>query len=770
MARSTATGAHSRDPRDEPGTPEETASRVGRRRFLTFLVAAPILTIGGRWVLDQAPASAQLPQPPGPTVSDFYDLGDALTTASAPTMSLLTLEITEDSRARFALPRMEVGQAVVTSVAMMIAEELGFPLHRVDVTLADSRPELMFNQLTGGSYNIRALYQPVSKMAAAAREQTMHAAAKRWRVPVREVAVIDGAVQGPGGLVASFGSLSQPAAALSRPLDPPAKPVSQHTVLGKRRTQVDARAMVTGRKRYTLDLDVPGAKPTVSVHAPQLLGTLASFDNEGEIRRMPGVIDVATIRAVPHAGVGQPDPYLLDDSPTAIVIMAETFGHALAAEQAVRATWNPGPVDGMSDADFRDQLRAQSLPVVAPKLGQQTVDGEFDFAHVAHAPLETMSAIADVRDGSAEVWSGLKVPIPAQQEIAEALGLPMGKVTVHVIPSGGSFGRRLFHEAAVEAALASRAFGRPVKLMWSRAQDTKHDRFRPPTHHKIRATHVGGAVLSFEHRCASGYTSFSHGLGDALTSVGAHNAVGNYAVAQSIWLLMVTAPYNLGVTTQTLHEVDFHMTPNTGSWRSVYTGTARTAEEIMMDEIAAALGKDPVQFRMQTLKEERAKRCLRWVARRGGWGRSMPAGTAQGVAVNTEHRSAVACLVELDARDRSNPRVTKAVMAFDAGLPINPSGLEAQMLGGLNDGIATILQAGIHIDNGAVRESSYSDYRYTRQRNYPPDVLLHVFPARGNHAEPGGAGETSVPVAAGAVANAYARATGTKPRSFPINH
>lgn len=745
------------------------ATMMGRRRFLTYLVAAPTLTVGGHWVLDQADAGAaesQLPPVPGPSVSDFYDLGDALTMAAVPTMPLLTLEITEDNRARFALPRMEVGQAMVTTVAMFIAEELSFPLDRVDVTLADSRPELLFNQLTGGSYNTRALYQPVSKLAAGARERTRAAAAEQWGVDPSEVTVSDGTVAGPGGRTATFGSLSQLAASLGRPFDPPAKPVSEHTLLGSRQGQVDARAMVTGAKRYTLDLDVPGATPAVSVHSPHIKGTLASFDNEAAIRGMSGVIDVATIRAVPHGGFGENPGYGSGDEPTAIIILAETFGQALAAEEAVQATWNPGPVNDMSDPDFEDRLRRAGLPVLVPPLLHLTVDGEFDFAHVAHAPLETMCAVADVKADRAEVWSGLKVPIPAQQEIAEALGLPLDQVTVHVVPSGGSFGRRLFHEAALEAAIASRALGRPVKLMWSRAQDTKHDRLRPSTHHRIRATHLLGSVLSFEHRFTSGFTSYSHGLGDSLTSVGAHNPVVNIGFAQSIFLLMMTAPYNLGLTTQTLHEVNFGM--NTGSWRSVYTGTGRTAEEIMMDEIAAALGKDPVAYRMQTLKEESAKRCLEWVADNGQWGRTMPAGTAQGVAVNTEHRSAVACLVELDANDPANPRVTKAVMAFDAGLPINPSGLEAQMLGGLNDGIATILQASIHIDNGAVRESSYSDFMYTKQGDSPTEVVLHVFPASGD--EIGGAGETSVPAGAGAVANAYARATGTKPRRFPINH
>lgn len=165
----------------------------------------------------------------------------------------------------------------------------------------------------------------------------------------------------------------------------------------------------------------------------------------------------------------------------------------------------------------------------------------------------------------------------------------------------------------------NQAMQRPVKLQWGRNQDTQHDRLRPPSVHKIRATHLGGQVQSFEHRYTGGFISFSHGLGDAMTSIGAHDPATNALLGINIHALQHTAPYNVGVTTQTLREVDFGMTPNTGSWRSVYTGTGRTVEEIMMDEIAAALGKDPVEYWIETAKEDALKECIRWVAENGNW-------------------------------------------------------------------------------------------------------------------------------------------------------
>jgi isoquinoline 1-oxidoreductase subunit beta len=228
--------------------------------------------------------------------------------------------------------------------------------------------------------------------------------------------------------------------------------------------------------------------------------------------------------------------------------------------------------------------------------------------------------------------------------------------------------------------------------------------------------------------------------------------------------LSVSVPYNFGGANASLSEMKLDMP--TGSWRSVHSAPFRAAEEIMVDELAKAMGKDPVQFRTQFLKSKAVKAVLNKVAQAGQWGKAMPKGWAQGVACHEEHNSSVACLVEINATDPKNPRVTKAVMAIDVGRPINPRGLQAQMAGGLHDAISTTLQAGLHIDKGAVREGSYSDFRWARQRHSPPDIQVHVMPATG---EPGGAGEVGVPVAAGAIANAYARATGTQPRRFPIN-
>ncbi|MFE3449087.1 molybdopterin cofactor-binding domain-containing protein [Nonomuraea sp. NPDC059194] len=721
---------------------------VNRRRFLTFLVAAPTLTLATNLVTEAtASTTTEAVVPSLPQPADLMDLGDVLILAGSPTSHLLVLEVTEDGEVRFELPRAEVGQGITTAVAMLVAEELDLPLSKVRVRLADARSELLMNQLTGSSNTIRSVYDPVRRIAAAARARMVAAAAGQWGLPADRLITRDGAVVAPDGRTASYGSLTALAAKLSAPdLTATPKPETEHKLVGTPQSRIDARAMVTGAMPYTLDLDVAGAKPTMVRRPPTINGTVRSVNNEAAVRAMPGVIDLAVV-------------------PTGVAVMAETFGQALDAKKALDVTWNGGTVDALSDADIRKRLRAAVPPFAVPPLLTQHLDAEFAFAFVSHAPLETNAAIADVRDDRAEVWAGLKSPIVAKQTIAAAVGLPEDRVTVHVTQSGGSFGRRLFFDGALEAARISKAMGKPVKLMWSRIDDMRHGRARPATHHKIRATFALGQVLTYEHRVAAVETDLRHGLGEILTATAASLPVaGNLSFAQTVFLTTVKVPYNFGVVTELLNEVPLKM--HTASWRSVYSANTRGAEEILVDELAKKLGKDPVAFRREFLKTDRQRAVLEKVATVGNWGRAMPAGFAQGVGFHDEYRSCTACLVEIDARDPKKPRVVKAVIAADVGRPINPRGLEAQLLGGLTDAIATTLRAGLHIDKGLPLEGSYSQFHYARQKDSPTDVQIFILPANG---EPGGAGELGVPAAVGAIANAYARATGTRPRSFPIN-
>jgi isoquinoline 1-oxidoreductase beta subunit len=718
-------------------TEDGTTGEITRRRLLAYAAAAPTLAVGVRLadavVGREAPAGAQ--------VAELVDFTDALTLAALPTQHLLVIEVTAANRVVVRLPRAEVGQGLTTAVAQIVAEETDARLADVDVALEDARPELVFNQLTGGSNSVHALYGPLRVAAAGVRARLVTAAARRWGVAAGDLATQDTTVVGPGGRTATYGDLSAAAATVTIPaVAAVPKDPADFTVVGRPTTRIDARDIVTGRARYTQDLAVPGALPCVVARPPTLGGTVGTLDSAAA-ESMPGVVAVTRI-------------------PSGVAVVAASFDQAVAARDALVVDWRPGPSAGLSDAEVSSRLASASPPFVLPPLGSLTVERSFEFAFVPHAPLEVLNCVADVRADRAELWLPSKSPIVAAQTVALALGLPADRVTLHVVRGGGSFGRRLFFDPAVEAALVSRAVGRPVRLLWTRADDMRHGRLRPASHHRARATHLLGRVLSYEHRMASVTLDGSHGLGELLTSVGAE-ALG--AVGPAMFHLSQIDLYHFGVQTRSLREVDLAFP--TGSWRSVFSGQVRTVDEVMVDEVARALGRDPLAFRRSRLRSARLRAVLDQVAAAGAWGRSMAPGTAQGLGLHEEYKSVVAFLVELDARDPARPRVTRAVAAVDVGRAVNPRGLEAQVQGALVDALSVTLTAGVHIDGGAVRESSYTDFRYARMRDTPVEVEVHVMPPTG---EPGGAGELGVPAACAAVANAWARATGARPSRFPI--
>lgn len=711
------------------------ARQLSRRKFVVYSLAASTLTVAAPLGCDAAPAEGAEPTAAATTRRPS---GVLVTGADE---EMLVLEVTEANKIVVRLPRVEVGQGVTTAVAMMIAEELDARLTDIDIPLADARAK--GNQFTGGSSSVSSLYGPARELAALARAKLVTAAARRWHLPARFLYTRNTRVIAPDGRSATFGSLTASAARITRPaVSSRPKPASRHRVIGRPTTRIDARDIVTGKAKYAGDLAVAGAKPTVVARPPTLGGKLVSVDSRAA-RAMPGV------HAVVKAAGG-------------VAVVAETFHHAFQAREALRITWAPGPLVSLSDAAIRSRLRAAVPRLGNPPRGSAQTEGEFEFAFVSHAPMEVLTAVADVRADRAEIWFSSQTPMDARESIASAVGLPSSKVKVHVIRGGGSFGRRLNHDAAIEAALISKAARRPVKLMWSRADDIRHGRMRPASHHRIRASHARGRVVAFTHMTASVSESYE---GPGLSAQGgAGNTVTPAVGPASGPLPSDSGLYNFGRVSGNSGSVELAIP--LGAWRSVDSGTMRTAEEIVVDEVARSLGKDPVAFRRATLRNKAVKAVLDKVREAGDWGRALPPGQAQGVAVHEEYGSCVACLVEIDATDPKDPRVTKVVMAADVGTAVNPRGLEAQLMGTAIDGISTILQAGLHIDRGAVRESSYADFHYARQRHAPLRFEAHIMPSR---REPGGAGELGVPAAAGAVANAYARATGSRPRRFPLN-
>jgi isoquinoline 1-oxidoreductase beta subunit len=731
------------------------AEDLRRRRFLGYLLAAPTLAVAVQW-FDPPKADAAVPTLPQP--EEIFDLGDLQNLAAAPTANLVSVQMNRDGSASFAVPRAEVGQGITTAVAMMVAEELDLPLSKVDVTLADARPELLMNQLTGGSNSVRSIFTPVRTAAAIARQRLVATAAKQWGVKDSELTTRDGVISHPSGLTATYASLVVAAASSKvEAATVQLKATSDFKVLGTPQNRIDARDIVMGRKTFGMDIQVPNAKPTMVRRPPTINGTVRSVNNEAAVLAMPGVTDVAAVS-------------------NGVAVRADTFGQCIDGLRALDVTWGPGTVDGESDATVLAQLKKAELPMLVPGLLTEVLDAEFTFAFASNSPLEPDNAIADVRKDSAEIWSSLKVPIVAQEDIAAQLGLPVGAVKVHVAQGGGSFGRHLFHNVAAEAAEISQKMGKPVKLMWSRTDDFRQGRTHPMCTSRIRATYALGNVVSFEQRHTSVQTEFSHGLGEMITSFAAKLPIaGNLSFAGSIFLLTQSSPYNFGVTTQLLNEIPNKF--NTGSMRNIYSPNVVTAQELVVDQLAAKMGKDPVTFRRAFLRDARLKAVFEKAVQIGQWGRALPAGVGQGIAVHSEYQGAVCCLMEVDARPATvnrpitdgvtGPRVTKALLVVDPGFAVNPRGLEAQMIGGINDGIATALTSSLHMKDGLPLEGSWDNYFYTRQWNTPLDIQVVIAPSGGTLS---GAGELAVAPSMAAVACAYARAVGKMPTTFPINH
>ncbi len=756
----------SEEPRSE-NAPHEPGRNVGRRRFLGYLVAAPTLAVAaqlGKSATTPPAADAVIPSPPEP--QEIYDLNDLMTLAARPTSNLIAVVINSDGTASFDMPRAESGQGITTMAAMLIAEELALPLDKINVTLADARPELRFNQITAGSNTTISMYEPIRVAAAIARERLLHTAAVHFGVSAAGLTARGGVIHAPDGRTVAYGELTMRAASQrTRQVDVTLKDPSEFTVIGTPRNRIDARSAVTGRKTFAMDRTVPDALPTMICRPPTIKGTPRSVANADKVRQMPGVTHVVPIA-------------------TGVAVRAKTFGQCIDAVNALDVTWNPGTVDTESDDTVLAKLREAepdfTLPTGDPL--SEIVEGDFVFHFRNNAALEPNTAVVDVRPDRAEIWAPLQTPILCQQRVAKQLGLPEDAVTVHVEQAGGAFGRRLFSDAVLEAVEASQKMGKPVKLMWHRTDECRQGRTHPMCTSRIRASYSGGNVLTFEQLHTSVATDYSHGFGEMLTATNdddrPQSAKDDDGTATQVYHLTVNVPYHVGTVSQQYNEVYTYDTFPTGSVRNLVNPDVRTAQELIVDQLAAKMGKDPYEFRREFIDDDRLRAVLEAVAKEGDWGRDMRKGTAQGITVHKEYRGATACLVEIDCREETvnrqvrnavtGPRVTKAIMAVDAGLAIDPRGLKAQMQGGIMDGIAQALTSSLHLKDGVLLEGSWDDYFYTRHWNAPFETRVIVMPP--TTGEPGGAGELGVPSAMAAVACAYARATGTVPTRFPINH
>jgi isoquinoline 1-oxidoreductase beta subunit len=635
------------------------------------------------------------------------------------------LKVAPDNSITIIVSKSEMGQGVRTTMAMLVAEELEVEWSKVKVEQAPAGSGYG-SQSTGGSTSTRQLWQTLRFAGATAREMLITAAARNWGAGREKLKAENGFVIDPAnGNRASYGELSNLASQVQVPASGGLrlKEPGEFKIIGTRQTRVDLTDIITGKAVYGLDVRVPDMLYGVVARSPVRGGKLKSYD-DAATKLVPGVKHVIKL-----------------DSGVAVV--AENTWAALKGRDALKITWDEGQNSRLDTAAIREQLR-NKIGVVreVPSGSPNKLDVIYEVPYLAHAPMEPMNCVADIRPNRAEIWAPTQDPGSIQRDVAAITRVPVAEIKVNVTLMGGGFGRRSENDFAIEAINVSRAIGAPVKMMWTRADDIKHDLYRPPSLHVMRAgLDNDGRVTGFIHRVVTPGLTGS-GTGQALSGA--------------------IPPYNLPAPS--VDSISVNLTVPTMWWRSVFHSQNIFATESFIDEMARAANKDPYKYRRDLIKDTRLKAVLDLAAEKGNWGQTLPERQGRGIACFSGYNSYSAIVVDVAVSPEGETKVTKVVCVVDCGIPINPSVIESQMEGSISDGIATALMAEITFKDGKVLQSSFADYQWTRMRDMPP-VEIHIIPGKES---PGGIGEVGYPPVSPAIANAIHSATGKRVRRLPI--
>ena len=653
------------------------------------------------------------------------------------------IRIDRDGRVTIVNPRSEMGQGTLTSMAMIIADELDADWSKVRVEQAETDP-VYGNQGTGGSRSIRDLTTTWRRAGAAAREMLLAAAAKEWGVPVSEAEADQGKViHRPTGRVLTYGELAEKAGQLPAPQNPRLKTPDQFKLIGKKVPRLDTPDKVTGRAIYGIDVSVPGILVATIERCPVFGGKVQNFD-------ATAAKAVKGVKAVVPIGAG-------------VAVVAERYWQARKGREALHVAWDEGPTAQVSSGSIHqayEALARQPGPVArqtgdaAKALGAaaRTVEAAYEVPFLAHATMEPQNCTAHVRSDGCEVWAPTQNPTRCQDEAMRLTGFPREKVRVHTTLLGGGFGRRGEVDYLIEAVEVSKAVGMPVKVIWTREDDIRHDFYRPTSYHVFRAAlDIGDNLVAWFHRLVGPGVLHQRGLPagqmDRTMVEGAANM-----------------PYDIPNVQVEYTNKDFGIP--VGFWRSVGASHNAFVVESFVDELAHATGKDPFEYRRALLgTSPRHKGVLELAAQKAGWGTPLSAGRHRGVAVAFSYGSYVAQVAELSIADDGSVHVHRVVCAIDCGLAVNPDQVEAQMEGGIVWGLSAVLRGEITIDHGRVLQSNFHDYVPLRIDEMPK-VEVYIVPSA---EAPSGVGEPGVPPIAPAVTNAIFAATGKRVRRLPIH-
>jgi isoquinoline 1-oxidoreductase beta subunit len=647
----------------------------------------------------------------------------------------------------------EMGQGPYTSIPMVVAEEMDADWGKVRYEAAPVDPAYNHSvygiQMTGGSTSTWSEWDRLRKAGAAARRMLIEAAAQTWKVEAAGCTADTGhVVHAESGRRLSFGRLAEKAAGLEPPQDVKLKDPKDYKLVGKPMKRLDTPGKTNGKAIFGLDVQVPGLLVAVVARPPVFGGRVKSFDAT-KAEAVPGVRHVVEIDR-------------------GVAVVADGYWPATKGRRALAVTWDEGPLAAL-DSRTQGELYAglaKRPGAVARKEGDagaalgntaKTFEAVYDLPYLAHATMEPMNCVADVRPDGCEVWTGTQYQSVDRNAAAQAAGLKPEQVRLHTMLCGGGFGRRAVPDShfVVEAVQASKAVGAPVKVVWSREDDLRGGYYRPRAYHVVRAgLDANGTPVAWRHRIVC--QSFV--AGTQFESRVIKDGVDDTAVegAKDI-------PYRIPNLL-----VDWQKAPGgvpTLWWRSVGHSHNAFVVETFLDELAHAADKDPVEYRRALLGgHPRHRRVLDLVAEKAGWGKPLPEGRGRGVALHESFGSVVSHVAEVSISEEGKLRVHRIVCAIDCGPVVNPDTVRAQMEGGAVFGLTAALYGEITFEKGRVRQRNFHDYPMVRM-NEAPEVEAHIVSSTERM---GGAGEPGVPPVAPAVANAIFTLTGRRIRRLPI--
>jgi isoquinoline 1-oxidoreductase beta subunit len=672
-----------------------------------------------------------------------------------------------------------MGQGVRTNLPMIVAEELSCDWNKVKVVQADLDAKYG-EQLTGGSLSTRTSYTNLRKAGAAAREMLVSAAAGEWQVERTECRAENSVVlHAATKRTLTYGQLTERASALLPPADPPLKNSADFKLIGKPARRTDTPQKVNGSATFGLDVRVPGMLFASVERSPVYGGAPRSF-NADEVKSAAPVRAVLELKSahLTHQFGETSGPGSRNYSCAGVAVVADSTWAAIAARKLLKVEWNEPPAASETTASLREQMhRFASAPGAVIRS-----DGDFDKAHaaadkrieavyevpfLAHATMEPVNCTAHVRGDFCELWAPTQIPGAARASVASALGIPRENVKVHVTFIGGGFGRRLIQDYAVEAALISRDAGAPVQVVWSREDDIRHDFYRPAACHIMEAgLDSRGQLISWRHRgCSPSIETFYNGTGISPSAA---------AQVDSLDFPALFVPH---------FRLEFTVAESgmpLGYWRSVDSSGNQFALSSFFDEAAHAAGRDPLEFLLatfgsarkislrnnETFDVGRRRAVVELAAEKSGWHKALARGRGRGIAASFGWGSYVAHVAEITCHAKTGAiRIDRVVCAVDCGTAINPLGIEAQMEGAINFGLAATLKSAITVEGGRIQQSNFHDYEVLRMSDAPPIVEVYIVPST---EPPGGCGEPGVPSVAPAVGNAIFAATGKRVRRLPI--